>query len=48
MPHNENSSPQIHTFMIRMDEHLAAPITVQFDLPDVTEVADSCGIVWHK
>jgi hypothetical protein len=45
--HKENSSPQIKKVVLSIPEYLGSNIVIQFDLPDVTEVAKTCGIT-HK
>ena len=46
--HKENTSPQVRKVVIGLQEFLGGEVVMQFDLPDVTEVAETCGIVWHK
>jgi hypothetical protein len=46
--HKENSSSQIKKVVIGLPEFLGGEVVMQFDLPDANEVAEVCGIVWHK
>jgi len=46
--HKENTSPQIKKVVLSIPEYLGGNIVIQFDLPDVTEVAKACGISMHK
>jgi len=39
---------QVHKIVIMVPEYLGALVSMRFDLPDVTAVADSCGLVEHK
>ena len=48
MYHKENSNPQVRKVVIGVSEYLGGEIVMQFDMPDATEVAEACGIVWHK
>lgn len=48
MPHKENTSPQVRKIVIGTNEYLGAEVVMQFDLPESSEVADSCGVIWHK
>jgi hypothetical protein len=44
----EAETYQTHTAVLGMSENLAADFVMQFDLPDVTQVADSCGLIEHS
>jgi hypothetical protein len=33
---------------IGTDEALAGEVQIQFDMPDVMDVAEACGVVMHK
>lgn len=48
MYHNENTNPQVRKVVIGVPEFLGGEVVMQFDMPDATEVADACGIIWHK
>lgn len=48
LPHKENTNPQVRKIVIGLDEYLGGEVVLQFDLPDSTNVADSCGVIWHK
>lgn len=48
MPHKENTSAPVKKVVIGFDEYLGGEIVMQFDMPDPTEVADTCGVIWHK
>lgn len=48
MPHKENTSPPVKKIVIGIDEYLGGEVVMQFDLPDSSEVADACGVIWHK
>jgi hypothetical protein len=48
MYHKENTSPQVRKVVLEVPEFLGGEIVMQFDLPDSSEVADTCGIIIHK
>ena len=48
LPHKEGTGDPVHKVVIAADEHLAAQVVAQFDMPDPTAVADTCGVIWHK
>jgi hypothetical protein len=48
LPHKENTGPQTRKLVIGLQEYLGPEVVIQFDLPDSTEVAETCGAIWHK
>ncbi len=48
IPHKENTSPQIRKIVFNIPEPRGGNVVIQFDLPDVTEVARTCGVTYHK
>lgn len=46
--HKENTNPQVRKVVLGVNEYLGGEIVMQFDFPDSTEVADACGVIWHK
>ncbi len=48
LPHKENSGAPVHKLVVAVDENGAGRVVMQFDLPDPTELADSCGQITHK
>lgn len=48
LPHKENTGPQPRKLVIGLQEYLGPEVVMQFDLPDCTEVAETCGAIWHK
>jgi hypothetical protein len=48
MYHKEDTNPQVQKVLIDVPEYLGGEVVMQFDLPDSTAVADTCGIIWHK
>jgi hypothetical protein len=46
--HKQDTNLQVRKIVIGMDEFLGGEVVMQFDLPDATEVAEACGIIWHK
>ncbi|MGC2695888.1 MAG: hypothetical protein WA738_08855 [Candidatus Angelobacter sp.] len=46
--HKEDSSPQVRKVILNIPEYVGGNIVIQFDLPDVTEVAKACGVTYHK
>jgi hypothetical protein len=44
----QETNPQVRKIVIGVDEVLGGEVTMQFELPDATEVAEACGIIWHK
>lgn len=48
LPHKENTSPQVHKVVIGVPQYLGSEVVMQFDMPDATDVAETCGVIWHK
>ena len=48
LPHKENTNPQVRKIVLGVPEYLGGEVVMQFDMPDATEVADTCGVLWHK
>lgn len=48
LPHKENTSPQVHKVVIGVPQYLGSEVVMQFDMPDATDVAEACGVIWHK
>lgn len=48
MPHKENTSPPVKKIVIGTSEYLGGEIVMQFDLPDPTDIAETCAAIWHK
>lgn len=48
MPHKENTNPQVRKVVLGVPEFLGGEVVMQFDMPDASEVADTCGVIWHK
>jgi hypothetical protein len=51
LPHKENTTPSVKKAVIGIDEYLGGEIVMQFYFPsetDEVEVADACGVIWHK
>jgi hypothetical protein len=48
LSHKEGTSPQIKKVVLSIPEYMGGNIVIQFDLPDVTEVAKTCGVTYHK
>lgn len=47
--HKENTSPQIKKVVLNIPQPRGGGnVVIQFDLPDVTEVAKNCGVSYHK
>ncbi|HEY7404097.1 MAG TPA: hypothetical protein VIB39_11290 [Candidatus Angelobacter sp.] len=46
--HKENTSPQIRKVVLNIPEPRGGNVVIQFDLPDVTEVARTCGLSYRK
>ena len=46
LDHKEGTLSPIHKVVI--DEYLAAEVVMQFDMPDSTQVSESCGVTVHK
>ncbi|HKD82111.1 MAG TPA: hypothetical protein VKH81_20630 [Candidatus Angelobacter sp.] len=42
--HKENTSPQVRKIVLNIPEPRLGNVVIQFDLPDVTEVARACGV----
>ena len=48
LPHKENTGPQVHKVVIGVPQYLGSEVVMQFDMPDATDVAETCGVTWHK
>ncbi len=48
MYHKENTNPQVRKVVIGVSEYLGGEVVMQFDMPDATDVAETCGVIWHK
>jgi len=46
--HVEGKGEQVRKIVISVPEYLGGDVVMQFDLPDLTSVADSCGLIEHK
>jgi hypothetical protein len=46
--HKEGKGEQVHKVRISVPEYLGGSVVMQFDLPDLTTVADSCGLIEHR
>lgn len=42
--HKEDTSPQVRKIVLNIPEPRLGNVVIQFDLPDVTEVARTCGV----
>jgi hypothetical protein len=47
LPHKPNTSPQVQKVLIGVQEWQAGEVVMEFDLPNVENVADSCGCINH-
>jgi len=48
LAHKENTNPQIRKIVLGVPEFLGIEVVMQFDMPDASEVGDTCGVIWHK
>jgi hypothetical protein len=48
LPHKENTNPQVRKFVVGLPEYIGTEVVMQFDFPDSTDVADTCGVIWHR
>jgi len=48
LPHKEGTGDPVRKVVIAADEYLAAQVVAQFDMPDPTQVAEACGVIFHK
>jgi hypothetical protein len=48
LPHKAGTNGPVHKVIIGVPEYLGAEIQVEFDLPDPSEVAETCAVAWHK
>jgi hypothetical protein len=46
--HVEGKGEQVRKLVISVPEYLGGDVVMRFDLPDLTNVSDSCGLVQHK
>jgi hypothetical protein len=48
LPHKENTGPQVHKVVVGVPQYLGSEVVMQFDMPDATDVAETCGVILHK
>lgn len=48
LPHKENTTAQVHKVVIGVPQYLGTEVVMQFDMPDATDVGETCGVIWHK
>jgi hypothetical protein len=48
LTHKEGKGEQVRKIVISVPEYLGGDVVMQFDLPDLTNVSDACGLVIHK
>ena len=48
LDHKEGTGTPVHKIVFAVDEYLAGEIVMQFDVPDSTQVSESCGVTIHK
>jgi hypothetical protein len=46
--HKENTNEPVRKVVIGVNEYLGGEVVMQFDMSDPTDVAEACGIIWHK
>jgi hypothetical protein len=46
--HREGKGEQVRKIVLSAPEYLGGDVVMQFDLPDLTTVADSCGLIEHR
>ncbi len=46
--HAEGKGEQVRKLVISVPEYLGGDVVMQFDLPDLSVVGDSCGLIVHK
>jgi hypothetical protein len=45
--HKQDTNHQVRKVVIGVPEYLGGEIVMQFDMPDASDVAETCGIIWH-
>jgi hypothetical protein len=48
LPHKENTNPQVRKVVLGLPEFMAGEVVAEFEFPESTDVADACGVIWHK
>jgi hypothetical protein len=48
LDHKEGTGSSVRKVVIAADEYLAGEVVMQFDMPDATQVSESCGVTVHK
>jgi hypothetical protein len=38
----------VRKVVIGVPQYLGSEVVMQFDMPDATDVAETCGVIWHK
>jgi hypothetical protein len=46
--HKDASSSQVRKIVLNLSEFKGGNVVIQFDLPDITQVASACGLKNHK
>lgn len=47
LPHKPDTGPQVQKVLIGVQEFLGGEVVMEFDLPNIENVADSCGCINH-
>ncbi len=48
LPHKEGTGDPVRKVVIAANEFLAGQVVAEFDMPDPTQVAEACGVIFHK
>jgi len=48
LTHKEGKGEQVRRIVLSVPEYLGGDVVMQFDLPDLTNVSDACGLVEHN
>lgn len=46
--HRDAAGVQTKKLIVRVGEYVAGQIVAEFSIPDSTEIAETCGAIWHK
>jgi hypothetical protein len=48
LQHKEGTGDPVHKIVMAADEYLGGQMVAQFDMPDPTQVAETCGVIFDK
>jgi hypothetical protein len=46
--HKEGTNPPVKRVLFDVPEYLGGEVVMQFDMPDPSDIGETCGLIWHK